>query len=79
MTVEPGATLVLGDLQEPGDYSIVSGFVTTGNEDESGWIGGWIAKDNLYALAQQGTGLEWILTLHRDPANIWVNAQLADA
>lgn len=78
VTVEPGATLVLGDLQEPGDYSIVSGFVTSGNEDETGWIGGWIAKDNLYALAQQGTGLEWILTLHHDPANIWVNAQLAD-
>ncbi|WP_289172177.1 autotransporter domain-containing protein [uncultured Parasutterella sp.] len=78
VTVEPGATLVLGGLEEPGDYSIVSGFITTGNEDDTGWIGGWIAKDNLYALAQQGTGLEWILTLHNDPKNIWVNAQLAD-
>ena len=78
VTVEPGATLVLGALEEPGDYSIVSGFITAGNEDDNGWIGGWIAKDNLYALAQQGTGLEWILTLHNDPKNIWVNAQLAD-
>ena len=78
VTVEPGATLVLGALEEPGDYSIVSGFITAGNEDDGGWIGGWIAKDNLYALAQQGTGLEWILTLHNDPKNIWVNAQLAD-
>ena len=78
VTVEPGATLVLGGLEEPGDYSIVSGFITTGNEDDTGWIGGWIAKDNLYALAQQGTGLEWILTLHNDPKNIWANAQLAD-
>ncbi len=78
VTVEPGATLVLGGLEEPGDYSIVSGFITTGNEDDTGWIGGWIAKDNLQALAQVGTGLEWILTLHNDPKNIWVNAQLAD-
>ncbi|MFR1026817.1 MAG: autotransporter outer membrane beta-barrel domain-containing protein [Parasutterella sp.] len=78
VTVEPGATLVLGALEEPGDYSIVSGFITAGNEDDNGWIGGWIAKDNLQALAQPGTGLEWILTLHNDPKNIWVNAQLAD-
>ncbi|WP_290432780.1 autotransporter outer membrane beta-barrel domain-containing protein [uncultured Parasutterella sp.] len=78
VTVEPGATLVLGGLEEPGDYSIVSGFNTAGNTDEAGWIGGWIAKDNLQALAQVGTGLEWILTLHSDPKNIWVNAQLAD-
>ena len=78
VTVEPGATLVLGALEEPGDYSIVSGFITGGNEDDNGWIGGWIAKDNLQALAQPGTGLEWILTLHNDPKNIWVNAQLAD-
>ena len=78
VTVEPGATLVLGGLEEPGDYSIVSGFNTAGNTDEAGWIGGWIAKDNLQALAQVGTGLEWILTLHNDPKNIWVNAQLAD-
>ena len=78
VTVEPGATLVLGALEEPGDYSIVSGFITAGNEDDGGWIGGWIAKDNLQALAQPGTGLEWILTLHNDPKNIWVNAQLAD-
>ena len=78
VTVEPGATLVLGALEEPGDYSIVSGFITAGNEDDNGWIGGWIAKENLQALAQPGTGLEWILTLHNDPKNIWVNAQLAD-
>ncbi len=78
VTVEPGATLVLGGLEEPGDYSIVSGFNTAGNTDEAAWIGGWIAKDNLQALAQVGTGLEWILTLHNDPKNIWVNAQLAD-
>ena len=78
VTVEPSATLVLGALEEPGDYSIVSGFITAGNEDDGGWIGGWIAKDNLQALAQPGTGLEWILTLYNDPKNIWVNAQLAD-
>lgn len=78
VTVEPGATLVLGGLEEPGDYSIVSGFNTAGNEDDTGWIGGWLTKDNLYALEQQGTGLGWILTLHNDPKNIWVNAQLSD-
>ena len=82
VTVEPGANLVLGNIEEVGDYTIVNGYITGGNEsdgNESGgmWTGGWTG-DNLYALPQDGSGINWILTLHNDPSKIWVNATLAD-
>ena len=32
VTVEPGANLVLGNIEEVGDYTIVNGYITGGNE-----------------------------------------------
>ena len=78
VTVEQGANLVLGNIDEVGDYTIVNGYITRGNESDDGmWTGGWTG-DNLYALPQDGSGINWILTLHNDPSKIWVNATLAD-
>ena len=77
MTVEPGANLVLGNIEEVGDYTIVNGYITGGNETDGMWTGGWTGE-NLYALPQDGSGINWILTLHNDPSKIWVNATLAD-
>ena len=77
VTVEPGANLVLGNIEEVGDYTIVNGYITDGNESGGMWTGGWTG-DNLYALPQDGSGINWILTLHNDPSKIWVNATLAD-
>ena len=77
VTVEPGANLVLGNIEEVGDYTIVNGYITGGNETDGMWTGGWTGE-NLYALPQDGSGINWILTLHNDPSKIWVNATLAD-
>lgn len=78
VTVEQGANLVLGNIDEVGDYTIVNGYITGGNESDDGmWTGGWTG-DNLYALPQDGSGINWILTLHNNPSKIWVNATLAD-
>ena len=70
VTVEPGANLVLGNIEEVGDYTIVNGYITGGNESGGMWTGGWTG-DNLYALPQDGSGINWILTLHNDPSKIW--------
>lgn len=77
VTVEPGANLILGNIEEVGDYTIVNGYITGGNESDGRWTGGWTG-DNLYALPQDGSGINWILKLHNDPSQIWVNATLAD-
>ena len=77
VTVEPGANLVLGNIEEVGDYTIVNGYITGGNESDGMWTGGWTG-DNLYALPQDGSGINWILKLHNDPSKVWVNATLAD-
>lgn len=77
VTVEPGANLILGNIEEVGDYTIVNGYITSGNESDGRWTGGWTG-DNLYALPQDGSGINWILKLHNDPSKIWVNATLAD-
>ena len=77
VTVEPGANLILGNIEEVGDYTIVNGYITGGNESDGRWTGGWTG-DNLYALPQDGSGINWILKLHNDPSTIWVNATLAD-
>ena len=81
VTVEPGANLILGNIEEVGDYTIVNGYITGGNESDGRWTGGWTGGwtgDNLYALPQDGSGINWILKLHNDPSTIWVNATLAD-
>lgn len=75
--VEPDAELILGNIENPGILYIVKGFNTEDNKNGSDWEGGWNG-DNLYALAQDGTGINWILELQSNRSDIWVNAQLAD-
>lgn len=75
--VEPEAELILGNIENPGILYIVKGFNTEGNKNGSDWEGGWNG-DNLYALAQDGTGINWILELQSNRSDIWVNAQLSD-
>ena len=78
VTVEEGATLVLGNINNTGKYLITSGFDTTGNSEEGTWLGGWLDEDNLYALPQDGSGLGWDLKLDFSDDEIWVIADLDD-
>lgn len=77
LTVAPTATLILGNIDEAGDYTVVSGFDTADNVSGNGWTGGWTG-DKLYALAQDGTGINWELELHNDASRVWVSAILND-
>ncbi|MBS4845486.1 MAG: autotransporter domain-containing protein [Burkholderiales bacterium] len=77
LTVAPTATLILGNIDEAGDYTVVSGFDTEDNISGNGWTGGWTG-DKLYALAQDGTGINWELELHNDASKVWVSAILND-
>ena len=77
LTVAPTATLILGNIEEAGDYTVVSGFDTADNVSGNGWTGGW-RGDKLYALAQDGTGINWELELHNDASRVWVSAILND-
>ena len=77
LTVAPTAALILGSIDEAGDYTVVSGFDTGDNVSDSGWTGGWTG-DKLYALAQDGTGINWELELHNDASKVWVTAVLND-
>ena len=77
VTVEKGATLILGNITTMGDYTIVNGYKTGVNETNGLWTGGWTFS-NLLALPDNGTGLGWLLTLHHDASRIWVNAMLND-
>ena len=65
---------ILTDGKRSGKFSVQ---LHIGNESGGMWTGGWTG-DNLYALPQDGSGINWILTLHNDPSKIWVNATLAD-
>ncbi len=41
--------------------------------------GGWLDRRcKLYALAQDGTGINWELELHNDASRVWVSAILND-
>lgn len=77
VTVDPTATLVLGNLKDSGEYTIVKGFDTTDNTDSNGWNGGWTG-DKLIALSQDGTGVNWKLELMNDSSQIRVQATLSD-
>lgn len=77
LTVAPTATLILGNIDEAGDYTVVSGFDTADNVSGNGWTGGWTG-DKLYALAQDGTGINWELELHNDAFRVWISAILND-
>lgn len=78
VTVENGATLVLGNINDAGKYLITSGFDTTGNSEDGSWLGGWLDEDHLFALPQDGSGLGWDLSLDFSGDEIWVIADLDD-
>ena len=77
VTVDPTATLVLGNLKDSGEYTIVKGYDTTGNTDANGWTGGWTGE-KLIALSQDGTGVNWKLELVNESSQIRVQATLSD-
>ena len=77
-TIDPSAVLILGNVQALGEYTILTGFDVTANGSGTEWTGGWTG-DNLYALAQDGTGINWSLELHNDANRVWVTSTLDDA
>ena len=74
MTVEDGATLILGNVDQTGQYLITDGFLT----DDGKLVDGWLDEDHLYALNEDGTGLDWVLDLGFDSDSIWVDVSYAD-
>lgn len=76
LVVDNGASLVLSNIQENGEYKIVSGADLTANVNGADWIGGWTG-DNLYAW-DEGSGLEYELELRHDASNVWVSAMISD-
>lgn len=78
VTVEKGAQIVLGGLEIAGDYTITSGFNTSGNlGDDGSWLGGW-TTGSIWAPADAGSGLEWVLSLGWDETKLWVHAVMED-
>lgn len=74
VTVEEGATLILGNVSEAGQYLITDGFLT----QEGGLIEGWLDEEHLFALNEDGTGLDWVLDLGFDADSVWVDVAYAD-
>ena len=74
VTVEDGATLILGNVDAAGQYLITDGFLT----EDGSLVGGWLDEDHLYALNEDGTGLDWVLDLGFDNDSIWVDVAYAD-
>ena len=78
VTVEAGAQIVLGGLDVAGDYTITSGFATSGNlGDDGSWQGGW-TPGSIWAPTDAGSGLDWVLSLGWDDTKLWVHAVLED-
>ena len=76
LVVDNGASLVLSDIHENGEYKIVSGADLTANVNGSDWTGGWTGE-NLYAW-DEGSGLAYELELRHDSSNVWVSATISD-
>ena len=86
--VEQGATLILGNVTEAGTIKIVEDFATvstavaaqtlTRDASSAELIRSWFDSDHLYALNEDGTGLNWLLDLGMDDNSIWVVATLAN-
>lgn len=74
VTVEDGATLILGNVSEAGQYLITDGFLT----QDGTLIESWLDEEHLYALNDDGTGLNWVLDLGYDTDSIWVDVAYAD-
>ena len=47
LVVDNGASLVLSDIHENGEYKIVSGADLTANVNGSDWTGGWTGEKPL--------------------------------
>ena len=78
VTVEAGAQIVLGGLDVAGDYTITSGFATSGNlSDDGTWAGGW-TPGSIWAPTDAGSGLDWVLSLGWDETKLWIHAVLED-
>ena len=74
VTVEDGATLILGNVNEAGQYVITEGFLT----QDGDLVDGWLDEEHLFALNEDGTGLDWVLDLGYDTDSIWVDVAYAD-
>ena len=74
VTVEEGATLILGNVSEAGQYVITEGFLTQNGT----LVNGWLDEEHLFALNEDGTGLDWVLDLGFDSDSIWVDVSYAD-
>ena len=74
VTVEEGATLILGNVSEAGQYVITEGFLTK----DGALIEGWLDEEHLFALNEDGTGLDWVLDLGFDADSVWVDVAYAD-
>lgn len=74
VTVEDGATLILGNVSEAGQYLITDGFLT----QDGSLVEGWLDEEHLYALNDDGTGLNWVLDLGHDSDSIWVDVSYSD-
>lgn len=74
VTVEDGATLILGNVSEAGQYLITDGFLT----ENGTLVEGWLDEEHLFALNEDGTGLDWVLDLGYDTDSIWVDVAYAD-
>ncbi len=73
VTVENGATLILGNIKDPGKYTITEGYLT------NDVVGGWNDAAHLYALSAEDTGLGWKLVLQHDANTIWIDATPEEA
>lgn len=76
LVVDNGASLLLSEIHENGEYKIVSGADLTANVNGADWTDGW-AGDNLYAW-DEGPGLAYELELRHDSSNVWVSATISD-
>lgn len=74
VTVENGATLIFGNIKDPGKYTITEGYLT--NDVVGGW---WNDVAHLYALSAEDTGLGWKLVLQHDANTIWIDATPEEA
>ncbi len=64
--VESGSTLILGNIDKEGRQLITEGFTVKD-------LSSWLDRDHLYALNEDGSGLDWVLEAGKDENSIWVD------
>ena len=78
-TVESGANLVFGNLSKTGEFTLLEGFEIEGNFDKDGnWTGGWDGED-MYIVNEDGSGLDYFITINVDKDKDRVNANVTVA